>query len=179
MNRNTLDSQFSDLGVKGCNDNSHVSIRTIKSKKEKDMIPVKAHMKNSSGFNTIKLSSGDESHSIEINTQEGGIGSKARGGELLFLSIAACYINDIYREAKNRDIEVDAVEVTVEGEFEAAPGSMAENVRYLAKVTANADEKTILELIEHTDTVAEIPISLRSAIKVELLPSIAVSSKEK
>jgi uncharacterized OsmC-like protein len=136
-------------------------------------------MKNASGSNTIKLSTGGESHAIEINTQEGGIGSKARGGELLFLAIAACYINDIYREAKGRNIEVEAVEVTVDGDFEGSPGSIAENVKYSAKVTANASEGAILDLIKHTDTVAEIPNSLRSATKVELLPSVAVSSSEK
>jgi uncharacterized OsmC-like protein len=143
------------------------------------MIPVTAYMKNSTGFNTIDLSTGGKSHSIEIDTQEGGIGSKTKGGELIFLAIASCYINDIYREAKIRNIEVDAVEVTVEGEFEGSPGCVAENVTYSAKVTANASEEDILDLIEHTDTVAEIPNTLRSATSVELLPSIAISSKEK
>jgi uncharacterized OsmC-like protein len=142
------------------------------------MIPITAYMKNASGFNTVQLKTGDVSHEIKINTQEDGIGSKARGAELLFLSIAACYINDIYREAKHRNIEVDAVEVTVEGDFEGSAGSVAENVKYAARVTANASEEEILDLIEHTDTVAEIPNSLRAATKVELLPSIAVSSKK-
>jgi uncharacterized OsmC-like protein len=36
----------------------------------------------------------------------------------LFLALATCYCNDIYREAAKRNIKVDSVEVEVEGTFE-------------------------------------------------------------
>jgi uncharacterized OsmC-like protein len=55
------------------------------------------------------------------------------GGELLFLALATCYCNDVYREAAKRGIQVDGVEVTVSGDFEAE-GSPAQRVRYRAAI---------------------------------------------
>jgi uncharacterized OsmC-like protein len=46
-------------------------------------------------------------------------GSSANGGEPLFLALASCYCNDIYRETAKRNIEVERVEVNGEGDFDA------------------------------------------------------------
>lgn len=75
--------------------------------------------------------------------------------------------NDIYREAAKRNIIVERVEVTVEGDFGAA-GEPAQNVTYRAKVAAQASENIIRELLIHTDQVAEIQNSLRQATPVTL-----------
>ena len=48
----------------------------------------------------------------------------------------------------------------VEGEF-GAEGDPAKNVSYRAKVTAQASEAQIRELMSHTDRVAEIQNTLR------------------
>ena len=105
---------------------------------------------------------------MDIATKEGGKGVRERSAELLFLAMAVCYTNDIYREAALREIEVDSVEVLVKGEFEGGPGCIAENVICDVKVAGNANEQAILDLIRHTDTVAEMNNTLRAATPVSL-----------
>lgn len=78
----------------------------------------------------------------------------------MFLALATCYCNDIYREAAKRGLRVEQVEVEVEGNF-GAEGEPAKNVTYRAKVTAQASEAEIRELMSHTDRVAEIQNTLR------------------
>ncbi len=85
----------------------------------------------------------------------------------MFLALATCYCNDIYREAAKRGVEVITVEVRVEGEFGAA-GEPAKNVAYSAKVSAHASEEVILDLMKHTDTMSEIQNTLRVSTPVEL-----------
>lgn len=79
------------------------------------------------------VTTNDTTHTIDIRPKTTSYGSSANGGELLFLALATCYCNDIYREAAARRIEVTAVEVEVEGEF-GAPGEPAHNVTYRAKI---------------------------------------------
>lgn len=91
---------------------------------------------------------------------------------MLFLALATCYCNDIYREAGKRGLAVEQVEVNVEGEF-GAEGEPARNVTYRAKVVAQASESEIRDLIRHTDTVAEIQNTLRVLTPVTLADSEA------
>ena len=132
------------------------------------MIKISASLVNTSDKNNILLSTKDDSHSISIPSKENGEGLKANGGELLFLALATCYCNDIYREAKKRDIEVIKVEVECEGEFDPIPGSAAKNMIYNARVMAEASEEEILDLMRHTDTVAEIQNTLRDTTSISL-----------
>jgi uncharacterized OsmC-like protein len=46
-------------------------------------------------------------------------GSRGNGGELLFLALATCYSKDLHREANQRGIRAESVEVRVSGEFGA------------------------------------------------------------
>ncbi len=87
---------------------------------------------------------------------------------MLFLALATCYCNDLYREAGQRGIAVRRVEVEVRGEFAPVPGAVAENVTYDVRVEADAPEDQILNLIRHTDTVAEVQNSLRQGVSVRL-----------
>jgi uncharacterized OsmC-like protein len=96
-----------------------------------------------------------------------GLGSSANGGELLFLALATCYCNDIYREARKRGIEVEHVQVEVTGEF-GAEGEGAREIRYRASVDAKAPREGILELMRHTDSVAEIHNTVRRSAPVVL-----------
>lgn len=128
---------------------------------------ISAKVDNRQGSHEVRLRTADREHSIEIPPGPSGFGSRANGGELLFLALASCYCNDIYREAARLEIEVQRVEVEVNGEFEGI-GSAASNVRYRAKVTAKASKAQIRELMRHTDTVAEIQNTLRSVTPVEL-----------
>ena len=94
-------------------------------------------------------------------------GSSANGGELLFLALATCYCNDIYREAAKRNIKVERVEVEVDGDF-GVEGDHAKNVTYQARVFAQASEDEIREMMEFTDTVAEIQNTLRTEMPIVL-----------
>ena len=126
----------------------------------------RAHIKNNTGDHQVSLKVGDKEQSLPIAPKPTG-GSSVTGGELLFLALATCYCNDIYREAAARNIEVQSVEVQVEGDFEAA-GMPASKIVYRAKVSANASEEQIRELMLHTDSVAEIQNTLRVGTPVRL-----------
>ena len=93
--------------------------------------------------------------------------ASTNGGELLFLALATCYCNDIYREAAKRNIQVEKVEVEVSGDF-GAEGEGAQNVTYSAKVHAQGTVEEIRALMEYTDTVAEIQNTLRAGTPVKL-----------
>ena len=128
---------------------------------------ITAKVENSKDNHQVTLKTNDNVHSIVIPPKSTGYGSSANGGELLFLALATCYCNDIYREAVKRNIKVERVEVNVEGDF-GAEGEHARNVTYQARVFAQASEDEIRELMEFTDTVAEIQNSLRIGTPVIL-----------
>ena len=128
---------------------------------------ISAKVENSIGNHKVLLQTGDIVHSIVIPSKPTGYGSSANGGELLFLALASCYCNDIYREAAKRNIKVERVEVEVNGDF-GTEGEPAQNVTYRAKVFAQASENEIRELMKVTDTVAEIQNTLRIETPVVL-----------
>jgi organic hydroperoxide reductase OsmC/OhrA len=128
---------------------------------------VTARVQNERGRHAITLVTNGKPHAIIIPPNDSGFGSKANGGELLFLALATCYCNDIYREAARRDIQVTLVEVEVTGDF-GGPGEPARNVTYRAKVTAQGSHEEIHDLMIHTDQVAEVHNSLRQGTSVTL-----------
>jgi len=134
---------------------------------------ITARVENSKDHHKVFLQTGDNIHSIVIPTKPTGYGSSANGGELLFLALASCYCNDIYREAAKRNIKVERVEVNVEGDF-GAEGEPAKNVTYRAKIFAQASEDEIREMMKFTDTVAEIQNTLRVETPVVLTEIEAV-----
>jgi organic hydroperoxide reductase OsmC/OhrA len=136
---------------------------------------ITARVRNQPGEHDVTLATDGNEHAITIPPKSSGFGSSANGGELLFLALATCYCNDIYREAARRGIVVEQVEVEVEGQFGAA-GEPAANVIYHARVVAQADEATIRELMQYTDTVAEIQNTLRRSTTVTLHHITAVSA---
>jgi organic hydroperoxide reductase OsmC/OhrA len=139
------------------------------------MLKINVRVENSKDSHTISLKTNDNQHSITIPSKPGGYGSSANGGELLFLALATCYCNDIYREAARRNIMVRNVDVEVSGEFDPAPGSPAQNIVYTATVDAEASQAEILDLMRHTDTVAEIQNTLRRITGVRLENPRAIS----
>lgn len=128
---------------------------------------ISAHVHNQEGQHEVTVTTDDQSQPLTIPPKPTGFGSHVNGGELLFLALATCYCNDIYREASQQQIQVQRVEVTVEGEF-GAPGEPARNVVYRARVTARASDDVIRALMQRTDQMAEIQNSLRLATPVTL-----------
>ncbi len=129
---------------------------------------IQARVENQQGQHRVVLSTNSHAHSLDIAPKPEGFGSSVNGGELLFLALATCYCNDVYREAARQGIEVRGVEVTVEGVF-GGPGEPATDVRYHAKVTATgATEAAVRHLLAHTDTVAEVHNTLRVGTAVRL-----------
>jgi uncharacterized OsmC-like protein len=125
-----------------------------------------ARVQNDPNDHQVTLRVGDREQSLSIAPKPTG-GSSVSGGELLFLALATCYCNDIYREAAKRHMKVESVEVEVTGDFEAE-GRPASNIVYRAKIRANASNDEIRELMSHTDTVAEIQNTVRARIPVSL-----------
>ena len=79
----------------------------------KQSMKISAKVENSKDNHEVTLQTNDNVHSIVIPSKPTGYGSRANGGELLFLALATCYCNDIYREAAKRNINVERVEVNV------------------------------------------------------------------
>ncbi len=135
---------------------------------------ISAKLVNTEGKLKSTLSTNDNLQELTIPVKPGGFGSAVNGGEFLFLALAACYCNDMYREAEKRGITVEQVEVEVEGEF-GAEGEPARNVTYRVRVFADAPEEQVRELMHHTDKVAEIHNSLRLGTPVILSDIEAIS----
>lgn len=136
----------------------------------------RASIDNHKGVHTITLQHPTRTQTIEIPPKTEGFGSSVSGGELLFLALATCYCNDIYREGARRGIHVERVEVEVEGDFE---GEHKPNtgIRYNARVKADASEQEILDLMHFTDQIAEIQNTVRSGPTVTLVNCEALGTK--
>ncbi len=118
-------------------------------------------------------SSGPRTVTIDRAKEAGGLGLGFNGGELLLLAIGGCYSNDVYREAAKRGLRVQNVEVKVTADWAGEP-VRAQNVCFSVSVEAEATAQEILELIHHTDSVAEIPNSLRLGTAVQLAETKAI-----
>jgi len=128
---------------------------------------ISARVDNSFRKHVVTLTTNDRARELPIAPGAEGVGSSANGGELLCLALATCYCNDLYREAKKRGIEVHRVEVEVEGTF-GAEGAAAERFAYHARASAKASRQEIIDLMQHTDSVAEIQNTLRRSCPVLL-----------
>lgn len=128
---------------------------------------ISAHVKNASASHQVVVCSNGQERPLTIPPKPNGPGSSVNGGELLFLALATCYCNDVYREAAKRGLAITEVEVTVEGEFGAA-GEPARNITYRAKARGHGSNAEIADLLTATDRVAEIQNTLRTGVAVSL-----------
>ncbi|HEV2326317.1 MAG TPA: OsmC family protein [Terracidiphilus sp.] len=128
---------------------------------------ISAKVVNQEGHHQSMVRTGDRAQSLAIPARAEGCGSGVNGGELLFLALATCYCNDIYREANERGLKIESVEVEVTGEF-GTKGAPAENITYRTSIKANGTETELLDLMRYTDSVAEIHNTLRRATPVVL-----------
>jgi organic hydroperoxide reductase OsmC/OhrA len=136
---------------------------------------ISAHLQNRYGDHQVTVTTSGQSQSLHIPPKPTGFGSSANGGELLFLALATCYCNDLYREAGQQGIQILSVDVEVEGDF-GGTGEPARNVTYRACVSAHASQEAIRALMQHTDQVAEIHNTLRivTPIRLDHIEAVAV-----
>jgi len=135
---------------------------------------ISATVSNENGQPKTSVRTGSNQQTLSIPARAEGQGSAINGGELLFLALATCYSNDIYREAKNLNIPIDSVQVEVTGSF-GNRGEPAQDIRYHATIKSSAPREQVLALMRHTDTVAEIHNTLRQANRVILDECTVVS----
>lgn len=129
---------------------------------------IRAKIDNSQGRNKVTLETEGHQHSIKIEPKPDGFGSSVNGGELLFLALATCFCNDLYREAAKLEIPISGVEVEVEGEF-GQEGEPARQVSYRARVKSPESEERLISLMQVTDRLAEIQNTLRTGVPVNLI----------
>ncbi len=104
---------------------------------------------------------------VDRPTAGGGGGLGFNGGQLLYLAVAGCVSNDLFREARAAGIELSSVRVKVSGDFVGEP-AVSDEIRYEVEVAGNAPEGQLRELIDQVDEIAEIPNSLRQGTRVRL-----------
>lgn len=97
----------------------------------------------------------------------GGRGLGMNGGHLLYLSVAACISNDLYREAAAAGITLRRVVVTVDGDFEGR-ASVSTPIEVDVELDGDASAEQLNALLDEVDRVAEIPNSLRRGTEVRL-----------
>ncbi len=97
---------------------------------------------------------------------DGGVDVTAEftGAHLLHVSIAACVLNDLYREADKLGIAAHGVRVRAVGGFTDDWASTG--VEYRVEVDSPAGPDAVEQLITLVDAVAEIPRALRAGAPV-------------
>ena len=127
---------------------------------------ISARVSSAAGQHCAIVQTEQDERPVAIPPKAAGPGSSVNGGELLFLALATCFCNDVYREAVKFGITVDGVDVSVTGDFDGE--GVAQNVRYGVKLKSNAPREAVTRLVRHVDAIAEIHRALRSGTAVEL-----------
>ena len=97
----------------------------------------------------------------------GGRGLGFNGGELLYLAIAGCVSNDLFREARAVGLRIDRVRVVVRGDFAGDP-AVSSDVEYEVEISGGGPPEQLRALVDQVDAIAEIPNSLRRGTVVRL-----------
>jgi organic hydroperoxide reductase OsmC/OhrA len=137
---------------------------------------ITARVTSAQGRHDVEVSTAGAVKTLAIPAKTSGTGSAVNGGELLFLALATCYCNDLYREAGKRAIVVESVEVEVQGDF-PAEGEPASVIEYAVKLRSAAPEAQIRKLIAATDRVAEIQNTVRGGVPVTLTRAEVIGTK--
>ena len=87
------------------------------------------------------------------------------GGHLLHLAAAGCVLNDVYREAAARGVELKGVRVTAAGGFDTTTWQST-GIGYSVEVSSEAPATELAFLLEVVDDVAEIPRAIRAGTTV-------------
>jgi uncharacterized OsmC-like protein len=107
---------------------------------------------------------------VDRPTEGGGGGLGFNGGQLLYLAVAGCISNDLFREARTAGIELESVRVKVGGNFVGEP-VISDEILYEVELKGDAPEERLQALVDQVDEIAEIPNSLRQGTRVRLAGS--------
>lgn len=99
---------------------------------------------------------------------DGGVVVQAapNGAGVLHVAVALCVLNDTYREARDRGLDVAGVRVSARGEFDPETWRST-GVSYAVEVDSPSPASEVSALMAHVDSVAEIPRALRAGMIVE------------
>ena len=104
-------------------------------------------------------------------TEEGVVvETEFTGAHLLHLSVAACVLNDLYREAAARGLQLDGVRVEVRGGFDPQTWRST-GISYAVTLDSPEPAHAQDDLLAVVDEVAEIPRALRAGMTVTRTPS--------
>ncbi|HEX2667344.1 MAG TPA: OsmC family protein [Gammaproteobacteria bacterium] len=131
---------------------------------------IEASVENWDQHHAAVVATNNIAREVAVPPSGSGTGSSVNGSELLCLAVATSYCNDIYREGRERGIEVLRVNVDVQADFQGT-GEPLQAISYRARVAAKGDEQAIRELMLHTDQVAEIQTTLRKGMEVKFEPA--------
>ena len=91
--------------------------------------------------------------------EERGGGRGFNGGPLLYLAVAGCISNDLFRDAPRFGVDLDSVRVTVDGDFSGDP-AVSDAIAYDVELSGRGD---LDALVREVDRIAEIPNTIRQA----------------
>jgi putative redox protein len=131
-------------------------------------VHIEVSTRNVDGQVTSLGSAGPFSLVVDRPTEGGGGGLGFNGGQLLYLAVAGCISNDLFRDARAAGIELSSVRVRVSGDFVGEP-AVSDEIRYEVEVAGNVPEDQLRALVDQVDEVAEIPNSLRQGTNVRLV----------
>jgi putative redox protein len=104
---------------------------------------------------------------VDRPAEAGGGGAGFNGGQLLYLAVAGCLSNDLFREAAAEGISLHHVRVTVHGDFSGDP-AVSDDITYDIDIDGDASLERLTSLVQRVDEIAEIPNSLRRGTAVRL-----------
>jgi uncharacterized OsmC-like protein len=136
---------------------------------------IEVELRNIRGCPAAIGSAGAHTLVVDRPVEAGGGGLGFNGGKLLYLAVAGCVSNDLFREAQAQGIELSSVRVRVRGDFSGGP-PVSGSVDYEVEIEGNATPDRLRALVDHVDRIAEIPNSLRAGAAVNLRASRVVES---
>jgi uncharacterized OsmC-like protein len=126
----------------------------------------RVHLRTVGGGPTALGSAGPFTLVADRPAHAGGGGLGFNGGQLLYLAIAACISNDLYREAAGFGVIVNHVAVDVDGDF-PAPGDPSTPITVEVDLDGEGPEDALRSLLATVIEMAEIPRSIASTTPIE------------
>jgi len=128
---------------------------------------LEVEIRNVSGEPAAIGSAGPYTVVMDRPVDGGGRGVGFNGGQLLYLAIAGCISNDLFREAHAAGIRLEDVRVVVRGDFNGEP-AVSTPIEYDVELSGDGPAQLLRELVARVDEIAEIPNSLRRGTAVTL-----------